>query len=201
MHIDNKLKFHTQISNSCQKASRQLNVLFRIGKHLNRLCKLTIYYPFILSNFNFCPLSWHFCSKANTNKIEKIQERSLRFIYENYSLPYEELLKISKMPTLQIRRLRTMAIETFKIINKDSPSYLHDLITVKESTYSFRYSNQATIPSVKTTKYGINSFRYSAAKLWNSLPNHFKDTTSFNQFKSLMNSWNDDQCRCSVCST
>jgi hypothetical protein len=38
-------------------------------------------------------------------------------------------LKKSKLPSLKIRRLRTIAVETFKIIHKQSPSYLHDLIS------------------------------------------------------------------------
>jgi hypothetical protein len=63
--IDFLLKFNSHISNICKKASRQLNVLKRLGKYLNKLDKLTIYHSFILSNFNFCPLSWHFCSEAN----------------------------------------------------------------------------------------------------------------------------------------
>jgi hypothetical protein len=50
--IDFKLNFNTHISNICKKAARQLNVLKRIGKHLNRLGKLTIYYSFITSNFS-----------------------------------------------------------------------------------------------------------------------------------------------------
>jgi hypothetical protein len=54
-----------------------------------------------------------FCSKANTIKLEKIQERALRFIYEDYNSTYEELLHIAKVPSLQIRRMRTMAIECF----------------------------------------------------------------------------------------
>jgi hypothetical protein len=52
---------------------------------------LTIYYSFILSNFNYCPVTWHFCRKKNTETIEKIQERALRFIYEDYENIYENL--------------------------------------------------------------------------------------------------------------
>jgi hypothetical protein len=48
-------------------------------------------------------------------KIEKIQERALRFIYEDYENTYENLLNKSKLPSLKIRRLRTIAVETFKI--------------------------------------------------------------------------------------
>jgi hypothetical protein len=54
--IDFELKFNSHISNICKNASRQLNVLKRLGKYLNKLGKLTIYHSFILSNFNFCPL-------------------------------------------------------------------------------------------------------------------------------------------------
>ena len=50
--IDSQLKFKTHISEICRKASRQLNVLKRIGKNLSKLGRLTIYYSFIMSNFN-----------------------------------------------------------------------------------------------------------------------------------------------------
>ena len=197
--IDFELKFNSHISNICKKASRQLNVLKRLGKYLNKLGKLTIYHSFILSNFNFCPLSWHFCSEANTNKIENIQERALRFIYNDYNSTYENLLIVSKLPTLKVRILRTMAIEVYKILHQESPSYLHDLIKIKDTKYCFRYDNITEIPSVRTTRYGLKSFRYAAAKLWNELPNHFRTQTSFNQFKNLINSWNGNSCRCNNC--
>ena len=53
-------------------------------------------------------------------------------------------------------RMRTIAIETFKIINKETPKYLHDLVTLKNNKYNFRYSNTAHIPTVKTTRNGLN---------------------------------------------
>jgi hypothetical protein len=71
--FDFMLNFNFHISNICKKASQQLNhnVLKRIGLHLNRLSKLTIYYSFILSNFNYCPLVWHFCGENNTKNSRK----------------------------------------------------------------------------------------------------------------------------------
>ena len=108
--INYQLKFDKHISEICKKASRQLNVLKRLGKHLTKLGRLTIYYSFVMSNFNYCPVVWHFCGEVNTQKMEKIQERALRFIYEDYNSSYEFLLKKSGLPTLKIRRLRTMAM-------------------------------------------------------------------------------------------
>jgi len=107
-------------------------------------------------------------------KMEKIQERALKFIYEDQNSTYEELLEKSKLPSLKVRRIRTIAIETSKIINKQSPLYLHDLVQIKQNKYSFRYQNTVHLPRVKTTRYGLNSFKYFAAKTWNDLPDHFR---------------------------
>ena len=128
-----------------------------------------------------------------------MQERALRFVYEDYLSSYEQLLEKAKMPSLEIRSQRTMALETFKIINQLTPVCLQNMVNVKKSKYSFRYSNIVDIPQVKTTTYGKKSFRYAAAAMWNSLPDHFRTESSFSQFKSLIQSWNGTECRCSAC--
>ena len=198
--IDFKLNFNSHISNICKKAARQLNVLKRIGKHLNRMGKLTIYYSFIMSNFSYCPLTWHFCSEQNTSKVEKIQERALRFIYDDYTSSYNSLLDLSKLPSLKTRRMRTIALETFKIINKKCPLFLQDLVVIKNNNYNFRYMNTAEVPRPKTTAYGKKSFRYEAAQVWNSLSNEARTMTSFDQFKNYINSWCGGQkCNCNAC--
>ena len=54
----------------------------------------------------------------------------LKFIYNENHTTYEELLAKSKLPSIKIRRIRTIAIQTFKIINKETPQYLHDIVTL-----------------------------------------------------------------------
>ena len=51
-----------------KKVSRQLNVLKRISGNLCKLGKLNVYYSFIMSNFNYCPLTWHFCGEKKYQK-------------------------------------------------------------------------------------------------------------------------------------
>jgi hypothetical protein len=69
-----------------------------------------------------------FCSFANTIQLEKIQERAIRLIYEDYNSTYEELLHIAKVPSLQIRRMRTMTLICFRILHKLFPPCLNDLV-------------------------------------------------------------------------
>jgi hypothetical protein len=156
----------TQISNLYRKASQQLNILKLLGPFLSKLNKLTIFYTFILSYFNFCPLAWHFCTDKNTNKIEKVQERALRFVENDYNSTYLELVDKAKVPTLQVRRIRTMALETFKIINNLSPMCLKSLVKIKTSKYSFRYSNILDLPRVRTSTYG--------SSIWVQLKSHLR---------------------------
>ena len=69
--IDHKLCFSQHISACGKKAARQLNALARISKHLNINSRRAIYNSFIMSNFNYCPLVWHFGGQVNNQKLEK----------------------------------------------------------------------------------------------------------------------------------
>jgi hypothetical protein len=82
-----------------------------------------------------------------------------------------------------------VAIECFKILNKLSPSCLHDLVVFKDCKYDFRYSNIVDIPRVRTSIYGKNSFKYAAAVLWNDLPDAYinRKALAWIFFKRFMN--------------
>ena len=68
---------------------------------------------------------------------------------------------------------------------KLSPPCLNDLFVLKNSKYSFRYSNIVEIPRVKTTTYGKSSFKYTAAVLWNDLPDAFKKLPILTNLKTF----------------
>ena len=85
--LDKILQYNTHISNLCSKASTQINAMKRIGKYLNTDCRIAIYKSFISSNFSYCPVSWMFCGKRNSDKLEKLQERALRFVFSDYASP------------------------------------------------------------------------------------------------------------------
>ena len=79
-----------------------------------------------------------------------------------------------------------MACEVYKIVNKLSPEYIQDMISVKTSTYNFRGERKADIPRVNTTRYGLRSFRSEAPQIWNSLPNNLGVAESYPQFQGLL---------------
>ena len=108
VNIDYMLKFDNHVADICKKAPKQLAVLKRLGRFLTKKGKLVIYNSFIASNFSYCPLVWHFCSASSTNKLEKLQERALRFINNDYSSSLGKLFNLSNTQPLHVRRIKQM---------------------------------------------------------------------------------------------
>ena len=102
---------------------------------------------------------------------------------------YEKLLTKANLPALHIRRMRNMAMETFKILNELAPPVLSGLLLKKETSYNFRYSNTLQVPQVKSTRQGNNSFCYAAPVLWNSLPVNIR---------TLIFHWGGKDCICNT---
>ena len=131
------LTFNDHITDICEKSARQLAVLKRLGHLLTLQGKVAILKSFISSNFNYCPLIWHFCSQCNTNKLEKVQERALRFVYND---SYADLFKTAGAEYLHIKRVKELALEVFKIVNNIAPTFIENLIALK--TLSVFYSER-----------------------------------------------------------
>ena len=168
--INYRLTFYDHISACCLKAARQLNALARISKYLDIKSKKIIFNSFITSNFEYCPLVWHFCGKTNNQKLEKIQERSLRILHDTFELTYEELLHKNGSSSLLLYRLKLFIIETYKSFHHMNAECLHDLFQLNHTTYETR-SHKLIQPKRKTTSNGLRTFSYLGSKLWNDLVN------------------------------
>ena len=187
--IDDKLCFSQHISICCKKAARQLNALARISKHLNINSRMAIYNSFIMSNFNYCPLVWHFCGQVNNQKLEKIQERALRILFADYNSSYTELLGRAGTTTLLIQRLHLIALTVFKSLHGLNPPCLNDMFTPKQVPYRMRDSSLLDQSRCRTTTFGLRSISYIGAKLWNDLPSYLKETTYLSDFKMILQTW------------
>ena len=72
---------------------------------------------------------------------------------------------------------------TYRALNGNTPVYIKNLLNERDTSYNLRGQYLLSVPMVNTTNYGLHSFRYSACKLWNSLPNSFRTAPTTNAFK------------------
>ena len=90
--IGNKLNFKNQIIELCKKASQKIAALSRFSSHLHNSEKKLIFNS-IIKSFSYCPLAWMFCSRTSNNMINKLHQRSLRIILNDYSSDFNILLE------------------------------------------------------------------------------------------------------------
>ena len=91
-YIDNRLRFDNYISTICKKINGQFNVMLRLRKLISKDTLLRLYKVFIMPHFNYCSSVWHFFGARNTEKMDTLNKRILRFILQDYNSPYDSLL-------------------------------------------------------------------------------------------------------------
>ena len=194
---DNKLNFEKKVANICQKANNELNAIGRIQNFLGKKEKDTIINSFLYSNFMYCPLTWHFCSKSSQNKIEKIKYRSLKMLTNDYNSDYKDLPEITKTSTMEIKRLRTLALEVFKTVNNLNPDFMKDLFYL--SPYQTHKKYDIFVHSRSTASFGDKSLGALGPHVWNSFPENIKSTNPISVFKNFVKNWCGPKCKCKSC--
>ena len=132
------------------------------------------------SNLNYGCLIWQFSSKEFQNKVEKIHERSRKFLLNDHLSSYVDLLEKSTSVSMETKRLRTMVYEIFKTLNNLNPVFVKDILHYSPNvTHKKR---NLYIHTQNTAKFGNKSLRVFGAKIWNILPEYIKSTTSLLEF-------------------
>ena len=153
---------------------------------------------FIEHQFSYCPLVWMFCwTREHNDKINHIQERGLRLVYNDYTSSFKELLRRNGSVSIHHHNIQLVAIEMYKVKNG-----LHvDLIScLFEMDPTSRNKRTFIVPSVKTEYMGKHSLRYFGPIVWeNMLPEKYKEIVSLDKFKREIKGWVPDNCKCRLC--
>ena len=200
--IDYKLSLSIHISEICRKAGNTLNGIKRLHNYFSQKERKILVKTYVLSYFNYCPLVWHFCGKGDLHKMEKLQERAIRFVTEDYTSEYANILKTLGESTLYLKRVRLIAQEVYKSINGQSPEYIKELLKSRHANHPLRGDErpmQLYVPRVNQITFGQRSYTYEAPTLWNSLPIEYRQAENYILFRNLIKRWDGPLCRCNIC--
>ena len=151
---------------------------------------------FICSQFGYCPLVWMFHSRKINNRVNSLHKRALRVVYRDYNATFSKLLSKDKSVTIHQRNLQLFATEICKTKNELSPKIMEEIFTFKNVDYDLRNNTSLKIGNLKTVYYGTESLTNLGAKIWNLLPNEYKELKSLSTFKSRISNWVTDECPC-----
>ena len=136
--------------------------------------KLSLYKSSILSHLTYCHLIWHFSNASDRRKLERIQKRALRAVFNARSVSYQELPDRAKLPTLYNRRLQDIATLMFKV--HLTPKYffrlnnsLH-LFETHCAFFSIFSPNLDFLQAEEVKKSGHDLFHDRESKAYGSIP-------------------------------
>ena len=103
-----------------------------------------------------------FCSRSCNNKINKLHERALRLVYDDYESSFDVLINKNKSFSIHHQNVQKLMTEVYKSLNKPSPDNFFDsLFTSKRRQDPLQ--NDLLAPSVKTVTKGKGSAKYLGA--------------------------------------
>ena len=117
-------------------------------------------------------------------KVEKVKERSLKFMLNDYDKIYFQLLDISKKPSTEVKRLRILITEIFKTLNDSVPVFMKDIFHYCQNKSHKKHKLHVHSPN--TSKDENNRLCVLGAHIWNSLPENMKFTDSIYEFKNFL---------------
>ena len=154
---------------------------------------------FFESQFGYCSLVLMFYSRGINNKINQLHERALRIIYKDNTSTFEELLEKDNSFSVHRRNIQSLAIELFKIMSGLSNNTMY-IFQTRSIRYDLRSQTDFGGHCVNTKKFGLNSLRFFAAKVWNIVPSGIKDTASVEIFRNKIRKWRPNY-SCYLCKT
>ena len=194
--IDKNLDFEKHITCLLREGNQKLHALMRISKYLTKNKLRLIMKTFIESQFNYCPLIWMCHSRKLNCKINKLHERSLRVVYKNRDLSFQQLLEKDKSFTIHERNLQKLATEMYKVKQNLSPKPIQELFTP-----AIRGNSDWVLPKVKTVNKGLETIRYMGPKTWGLVPDAIRKSISLSAFKDQIKYWRPTGCTCRLCKT
>ena len=200
MTVDKNLNFNSHLKKLCTKVNQKVSALARIVNILPFQKRHIILKTFIESQFSYCPLIWMFCSRAMNNKINRIHERALRLVYQDYMTPFKDLLIRDNSLSFHHRNIHQVAIEMFKVKHDLTPPFMKELFSFKKNDQGTRSGDIFTRPNVDSVKKGDRSLRSFGPIVWNvMLPESLKNCESLDDFKNKIKAWTPKNCPCELC--
>ena len=162
IEIGRNLNFDDHVVSLCKKAGRKLAVLARLSKFMSFKQKRILMTISVESQCGYCPLIWMFHSRKVNSRINHLQKRSLRIVYNDYITSFEDLLKKDNSFKIHHKSIQSLAIELFEVEKGIANPILCDIFPLRSVDYNLRPQTNFSISSVNSTHFGLNSPRYFA---------------------------------------
>ena len=149
LYIDQNLRFNHHIDHISRKLSKSIGILRRLEECLSFDDMLNLFHTFIHPYILYVIVCWYAAPRYLTDKIVKIQKKSIRHIYD---LPYNahtnDLFIASNILTVDAVYNVNVLLYMFKTINTNYDPVLLSMLRTNSEQHSFntRFCNNFLVP-------------------------------------------------------
>ena len=196
INLNNRLGFDSHVANICSRVRKKSHALARISQYMSIHKRRMTMKAFIASEFGYCPLVWMFHGRKLNSRVNKLHEKTLRIVYQDYAPSFTELLEKDNAATIHNRNIQLLATELFKVKNGLSPLFINCIFVENaQHYYDLRKKAEFKRTNVKTV-YMLN---FLGPRIWEIVPDYIKKSNSFEEFKLKIKLWNPENCPCRLC--
>ena len=168
------------------KANKRLGIIRNLKYTLSRDTLKILYVTYVRSILEYADCVWDDIPDYQTKRLEKININAIRCITGlNVSAHKSDLYKESGLQPLKTRRKFHRLTLMYKIINRQAPDYLADLLPPRvgeRNPYPVRDDSLFTNYRARTEQFR-NSYYPKTIRDWNALPSNVRFAPSVASFK------------------
>ena len=196
LHQD--MKFEENILKNQESLLRSLNTRIGALKVVGRVASFRtrkmIANGIFMSKLIYLIALWGGCAKHLLVSLQRAQNRAARVVTKlDWNTPVGELLKQCGWLSVQQLVVYHSVVLVYKIIQNESPKYLHSMFSAKYS-YKTKQARSDIIKHNRDLNLGLtgDSFRWRAAKAYNELPLEVRNLETVEGFKKAVKKWIHD---------
>ena len=196
------MRFDEYVLNQCKKVGRKLSALTRICKFISLERRRTLKKSFIESQFGYYPLVWMFCGRKSNNRINYLDERAFRIVYNDNQSSFKNLLRNDHSVSIHQRNICSFPVELYKIKNEMSIPRMFwkafELFENRNLNWSLHSQTDCSLHAVNTVAYRLRILKYFAAEVWSIVPFEIRNAISLEELSAKIKSWRPENCPCRV---
>ena len=186
--ITDNLKPSQQCAAAARKGNQILGQIRRGFTCYDKETIVAIYKQYVRPHLEYAIQAWCPWTQKDIKVLEAVQKRAIRLI-NGLKGTYEEKLQQINLTTLEERRIRGDAIETFKILKgftQIRPDTWFELAAIQEGPQTRHLTSFLPLKR-QTGNLEIRRKWFSgrATRGWNALPDYVREAKTVNEFKNL----------------
>ena len=182
-HLDSEMSLKPLLSHVKKVTTTKIKILYKIRQYLDTFSALAIYKQMILPLFDYSGFLLLSCQKTDREDLQIIQNNVLRLCLNLRLNDRVSLVDIH-------HRANLIILEQRRCIQLLSLLFIHGEFHPNVFETPARVTRAAAIRKYRTEIYNNSKYKnspyYKAAKLWDTLPRHIKDSTTLCELKKQL---------------